>query len=183
MVAPSLDVDLLLIGPTGVWVLESKYWSGVIRIHRGTWTRRRYAGSGDASEEIRAFDEQWLRQREAVLEALSGLDLPAKNGLVKGGLVFSHPRSEVVDDGSCRVLMGGMLEWKERILDAELIEGLDDDARVKVADALLAQAARPAGSARRRAADLAREVHQEVGARIKETVEGLARGQVQQVID
>lgn len=143
------------------------------------WTRRGYANNGDASEEIPAFDEQWLRQREAVLEAINGLDLPVRDGLVKGGLVFSHPRSEVVDHGNCRVLMGGMLEWKERILDADLIEGFDEDARVKVADALLAQAARPAGSATRRAADLAREAHQEVGARIRETVEGLARRQAQ----
>lgn len=36
LVGTSLDVDLLLIGPTGVWVLESMFWSGEIRIHRGT---------------------------------------------------------------------------------------------------------------------------------------------------
>ncbi|HEU0089862.1 MAG TPA: NERD domain-containing protein, partial [Pseudonocardiaceae bacterium] len=38
-VARSLDVDMLVVGPTGVWVFEVKHWSGTIICRDGRWSR------------------------------------------------------------------------------------------------------------------------------------------------
>jgi hypothetical protein len=35
----NLDIDVVVIGPTGIWVLESKYWSGDVTVHTGKWTQ------------------------------------------------------------------------------------------------------------------------------------------------
>jgi hypothetical protein len=39
LVAPNLDADVIVAGPTGVWVYEVKNWSGQITCERGEWRR------------------------------------------------------------------------------------------------------------------------------------------------
>lgn len=47
LVSRSLDADLLLVGPTGIWVFEAKHWSGEIVCFGGQWSQgRSYYESG-----------------------------------------------------------------------------------------------------------------------------------------
>jgi hypothetical protein len=38
------DLDLVLVGPGGVWVVEVKTWGGTVRVRAGTWERRARGG-------------------------------------------------------------------------------------------------------------------------------------------
>lgn len=48
LVKQGLDVDLLVVGPTNVWVFEVKHWSGTITCRNGNWRRSKpyYAHGG-----------------------------------------------------------------------------------------------------------------------------------------
>ena len=71
LVAPGLDVDAIVLGPTGARLFEVKHWSGKIVCRDGQWVRHKYYASGDylGPEPIpdhRRFDRQWLREAKAV---------------------------------------------------------------------------------------------------------------------
>jgi hypothetical protein len=34
-----LDTDILVLGPNGIWILESKYWSGTVHFDGKSWVR------------------------------------------------------------------------------------------------------------------------------------------------
>ena len=95
----SLDVDVLVVGPSGVWVFEVKYWSGHVVCDDGDWHRERqyFEPGGTEATEVEpiehAWDRQWQRELEAVTTTLDRrLKAPIANGATgHGGLVFSHP--------------------------------------------------------------------------------------------
>jgi len=105
LVAPSLDADIIVIGPAGVWVFDSKYWTGHITYSNGQWLRRKeyYESGGQLTykEEIIAhgFDRQWIREQAAIQTTLTR-DL-ALVGPVRGGVAFTHPKAMWTIDDSC----------------------------------------------------------------------------------
>jgi hypothetical protein len=85
------DVDLLVIGSSGVFVLEVKYWAGVITCGADghAWTRRRRGlletvddPAGQLEREVSAVQECWWRRGDSARD-------------VGGLLMFAHPRCEV----------------------------------------------------------------------------------------
>ena len=47
MVGKHLDADIVVVGPSGIWVLESKYINGTIRVRNGNWSKaKEYFGPG-----------------------------------------------------------------------------------------------------------------------------------------
>ena len=68
MVDNTLDIDILLFGPTGIWNLESKYVSGEVTYANGQWRRKKeWVENGirqQKDEILKDLHSQWLRERE-----------------------------------------------------------------------------------------------------------------------
>jgi hypothetical protein len=109
LVARHLDADVILVGPTGIWVYEVKHWSSEIICQDGQWRRiKTYRQPGgrlvQEHEMLRPFDKQWLREANAVKETLRRR-LPQHPNLheyVGGGLVFTHGGSSFSADNTCK---------------------------------------------------------------------------------
>ena len=147
MISKSEDADIVVVGPSGVWVLESKYWSGYINIEQSKWSRVKvyYAPGGDRQTEYtrirKAWDDQWLRQRDTIARSLRGtLTLPdgqSLRGMIDGGIILSYRKARLSADGSQKVAIGDISAWHNRMRQSELIMRLSFEDRLRVVDVLL----------------------------------------------
>jgi hypothetical protein len=145
LVARNLDADMVLVGPTGIWILESKYWSGKIKVRQGIWRRTKtyYEPGGtlaNKEEDLESFALQWAREMNAVVKIIT-TKLPSLSWLafsIEGGLVFTHPDVELDIDDSCRVAYGKVDYWVEQILDHALIPDLStEESQLQIIDVLV----------------------------------------------
>src|SRR5512139_1556676 len=100
LVQRSLDADVVVLGPNGIWLLESKYHSGKVICRGGEWSQEKsYFGRGGIpKKEILPrdpYDGQWLREKESVATTITRR-LPQEmhwlTNQLRGGLVFTHPK-------------------------------------------------------------------------------------------
>lgn len=98
---PDSDIDALVVGPTGVWTYESKYWAGNVVCKGGSWVH--YKREGDKLEQIPAGspDGQWLnsarRLEDSIKGALWELEESCPQVLrVRGAVVFTYPQARCV---------------------------------------------------------------------------------------
>jgi hypothetical protein len=143
----NLDIDVIVVGPTGIWVLESKYWAGDVKVSNGTWTHE----SGTATvprnlglgQTLAAFtpDMQWKREQEVVIKTLGGAKLMILNGwpvkAVKGGIAFTHPNARLNIDDSCQALWGSSKFWADKIHNAPKEPSFSTKLQLRTVDALL----------------------------------------------
>jgi hypothetical protein len=143
LVTWNLDADVIVAGPTGVWVYEVKNWSGEITCEHGQWQRvKTYRERGGRlvreHEFLRPFDSQWAKEAGAVQGTLrrlpDSLDLP---GAVGGGLVFTHAKVSVHVDGSCAAWVGRPSSCVETLWSSPEIPTFTMEKRLRVLDALL----------------------------------------------
>lgn len=177
LVKPGLDVDLLLVGPRGVWILEVKHWSGTIHAMKGEWSRTQERWVNGIPyrtlESIPKFDQQWIRQKAAVERILRN-KMPnqfSDNDLVRGGLIFTHPEVELDLDSSCEVEWGHLTNWLVRIRYAEIIDGFNEEARLFALDALIENAASLGEGGTKSAIELSERTYFEAVERARRYVE------------
>jgi hypothetical protein len=143
LVRRKLDVDVLVVGPTGIWVFEVKYWTGEITCHRGEWHKTTtWYGPGGYEEskekDMRSPDRQWLREKVEVEKTLQRL--PGSESLlsaIQGGIVFSHPDGHWDIDGSCESAYGGPDDWTEAIRSSPSLPQFTLETRLRVLEGLL----------------------------------------------
>lgn len=143
-VTHSLDADIIVIAPTGIWILESKYWSGTITLRQGQWRRVKdfYARGGipcRTEEFVDSFDEEWLREKDAIAKMLK-IRLRSQPWLlstIKGGLVFTHHKVELIMDDSCKVDYGLQEDWIEKIQSSPTYPGFTLPLQFKIAQIFL----------------------------------------------
>lgn len=154
MVGRNLEVDLVIIGPQGVWVIESKYISGEILLRNGVWSReKKYFSSGKHQktvvEDLGDIDGQWLRNKEEVKKTLQ-ISLPElldmHPNLIRGGIAFTHEKCRGIDvDSSSMAEWGNITIWKGAIFKPRNAKGrpvkpfLSQEQIIAIADALLAK--------------------------------------------
>ena len=130
----SMHVDVLLIGPTGIWLFEIKNWQGRVICRNGVWQCE-----DAAADQNQSFDQLWLEERASVEKAL-GLRL-ARNAnfgpLIRGGLVFTHPDVQLDIDGSSQTQYGTPPEWLQRVRETGKIAQFSIEVELIVLDALL----------------------------------------------
>jgi hypothetical protein len=147
---PGDDVDVVAVGPWGVWVFEVKYWSGRITWRPGGWHREKsyYAPGGHPVTENKEIsqppDEQWQRMSDDVAETLRrrvGRLLVSVPGLmaIGGGLAFTHPEATYDIAPGCPCAWATIGGWKQQLARAPSIPGLTERAQLQILDALLAR--------------------------------------------
>jgi hypothetical protein len=145
MVLHNLDADVVLLGPSGIWLLESKYHSGRVICQNGAWSQeKRYYGKGGIlKKEILPrdpYDEQWLREKESVAKTIARRlpeDMHWLVDEIRGGLVFTHPHVSLEIDHSCRVEYGGISDWVKKISASPAVSRITTETILCVVDALL----------------------------------------------
>jgi hypothetical protein len=145
LVVRNLDADVIVVGPTGIWVYEVKHWSGAIDCERGEWRRvKSYRQPGGRFvreiEKLKPFDRQWAKEAGAVRENLRRRlpEFPELPNSVRGGLVFTHSNVSFGEDGSCQAWAGTPKIWIETLSNFPEVPGLTMEKRLRTVDALLA---------------------------------------------
>lgn len=130
-----LDADVLVIGPTGLWVLESKYWNGTIRYAGGEWTQQRDY-PGEQPQPRKEIDRQW-RNECAVIRRLLKEEMPHWRIPLDGGLAFTHHAAHLEISGTSPVPVDTPAGWVRRIRAAPPRPGMDERTALQVLDVLL----------------------------------------------
>jgi len=93
------DIDLVLIGPRGVLVLESKYIQGLIFLSEFEMVRQRIyfePGGIPSLEEEEYFEAPWHQARRQVQRVQEILERQGIRVPVLGFVVFTHPKSTIL---------------------------------------------------------------------------------------
>jgi hypothetical protein len=166
MVGNRLDADVVVVGPSGIWILESKYINGTIRVRNGSWSKtKRYFEDGVyKTDEVKfdSFENQWLREKRAVERATKGIlpeNLGSNNPLIKGGLAFTHPDTSLDFDYSMDLEFKNTSQWVKEISAAQENAFLTDDQVLHLVDALLDFSGKQRGTTSISAADLAEDIY------------------------
>ena len=123
MVDTKLDADVILVGPSGIWILESKFIAGrIIKDHYG-WRREKFYHKigGALTQQNNLLDNvesQWKREKEAVVRALRNHNLNPRQipvNKIKGGVVFTHHNSALLLSVPASIEVGNLDRWCETI--------------------------------------------------------------------
>ncbi|MBI4787091.1 MAG: NERD domain-containing protein [Chloroflexi bacterium] len=140
---PGDDVDVLVVGPKGIWVFEVKYWSRDITWRDGAWrhfTRREVSGDDDGEPP----DQQWRRMADHICETLERhggsllRDHPSLKD-IRGGIVFTIPDATYNIPSNAPFQWGLIEEWANRMSAAPPVPDLGERAVLRVLDVLLAR--------------------------------------------
>ena len=144
LVTRSLDADVIITGPTGIWVFEVKHWSGEIICQDGQWRRiKTYRQPGGRlvqnHEVIKPFDKQWINEANAVKETLRRRVPECPNLLeaVGGGLIFTHGGISFFADDSCKAQVYSPRTCVEALSGHPEVPGFTMQERLRAIDALL----------------------------------------------
>jgi hypothetical protein len=142
------DVDIILLGPKGIWVLEVIYLKGLIRWQNGEWsklnsTRRLSVRQQQQVEKLdQAFDAKWQHASNEISELLRENDrllknIPSLAQKIRGGLVFAHPQGRYDIPPGCPFNWGVVPFWIEKFQSLPDIEGMNDYVIFSIMDILL----------------------------------------------
>jgi hypothetical protein len=144
------DVDVVLIGPSGVWIFEVKLWSGTIAWQNGRWHRHKsyYKKGGVPTTEEKEVgqppDQQWRRMARDVARVIREDDLwlakrvPALTRM-RGGIVFTSDNAtyEIPDDAPFR--WGNVAGWVHHVQTVPPLSGMTRRVMLQVAEILLSR--------------------------------------------
>ena len=142
------DTDVLLLGPTGIWIFEVKYWSGEILKLDGVWLQKQihYKGGGlrtlQETYHETGPDRQWLNQKAEIVKTIE-TRLPSKTGIskiIKGGIVFAHQRVRFGQIITPLASYGKSGAWHKRVKETKPVGGFTFEDRLKVLDVLIEHA-------------------------------------------
>ncbi|MBN2388404.1 MAG: NERD domain-containing protein [Anaerolineales bacterium] len=183
------NLDLLLVGPSGIWLLAVKSWPGTIFKQHGVWKQVQAARGKMGKKQTKETviepppDDEWLDLAREIVRTLqqalppgilpSDLD-PAD--LVQGGLVFAHPGVQVTKANiqGHTAAYGLPDPWLERLRTTKPLVGFSLPVRMQVLDALIARAV-PAKKQGKSAKAEAERVYQETAAALRGEVERLVK--------
>jgi len=116
LVRPGLDADVIIVGPTGIWVLEVKTWIGRIQCQDGNWSRIKYVENQTICEQLPPADKQWEEEKFLVRDVLSHCFPDNKWSIgVRGGLVFAGKKTMFERTLIGNALCGNPDKWVDRI--------------------------------------------------------------------
>lgn len=138
--------DLLLLGPSGIWIFIIMDWSGVIFKEGGIWTetvtvhdklgRRQHEQKTHES----GPDDQWLQRKQEIVKKVE-TNIPHRAwtlNLIQGGVVFSNPKG-TLDKKRIRgnaASYGVPRAWAERIHRAPPLDDFTPEKQLEFLDIL-----------------------------------------------
>jgi hypothetical protein len=142
------DVDVIIVGPKGVWVFEVKYWSGTIFWRNGEWRREKtyYQPGGQQVTELERVsqppDEQQQRVAADVKKTLQRhvpelVERFPQGLLAGGGLAFTHRDAKYHIDQGLPVYWGTTRGWINHLAKVPQIPGWRKLDTLIALDALL----------------------------------------------
>jgi len=137
MVKKNLDADIILLGPTGFWLLESKFNSGTIYCKNGEWWHEKKHNKEKI--EIKPYDLQWLYEKNEIVETISRRvpqDMLWVLDTIQGGIAFTHNEVHLDIDQSCKVSYGRISAWTKKISTSPTISNLTLGIQLQIADAI-----------------------------------------------
>jgi hypothetical protein len=139
IVRRGLDVDAIVLGPTGLWLFEIKYWRGEVICRDGQWEQIKYDKYDNRhSRDHGRVDRQWLREVDAVEQTLDRrLSRKVWVPPASGGIVFSFPGVEWDIDDSCQAAYGNVPYWVDEIGKPSEIEDFPLASQLAILDALV----------------------------------------------
>lgn len=145
MVRQNLDADVLILGPNGIWLLESKFNSGTIICRNGEWTQEKYyyePGGKQAFKRVpkRPYDKQWLAEKNSIVQTITRRlpqDMHWVIQEIRGGIVFTHNEVTLDIDRSCQVEYGLIPGWVKKITTSPVIPNLTTEILLCIVDAVL----------------------------------------------
>jgi hypothetical protein len=139
------DLDVVVVGPSGVWLFEVKYLNAQISYQDGAWTFRQFNHKTGRVEPVdlgEPPDLQWLRMRDEVRRTLAfhGRDLvkqvPAL-GEIQGGIVFAHHEASYDIEKSPPFAWSRIPGWVQHVKNATPVPGMTTRVQLQFLDLLL----------------------------------------------
>lgn len=137
MTRKNLDADIIVLGSTGFWLLESKFNSGTIYCKNGEWWQEKKITGG--VEKKRPYDLQWLDEKKEIVETISRRvpqDMLWVLDTIRGGIAFTHNKVDLDIDKTCKVSYGGISGWTKRISTSPTISNFTTGVQLQIVDAL-----------------------------------------------
>lgn len=133
------STDILLLGPSGLWLFEVVHWKGKISKKDGVWMQTHKKRQETIFDP--APDEQWTHQREEILKTIQ-VRLPHLawiSDLVQGGVVFSHPKVEPdkIHIQGNTAPYGLASAWGKRLLQSSPDNRFTLEVQLEILDALI----------------------------------------------
>ena len=165
------EASVTLLAPSGPWLFTLRDWSGKIARQDGAW--KQVHGRGEDIVYNRAPDDQWLRQKEALVKILKEC-LPQAGGLVQGGVAFIHPKVHLDKtriQGNTAAY-GPAKAWVGRLGNAAAMDGFTLELQLELLDALIAgeEPAEQAGAESASAEEAAERLYQQAASELRTSV-------------
>jgi hypothetical protein len=137
LIQNSLHIDVLLLGPTGIWLFEINHWSGKITCHDGI--QRFTNAPGQPASGLENPGKLWQTGRNLIEKTLSlRLARNANFGLLlHGGLVFTHPSVQIETSPNSPIECGTPSHWLQRIRATPKVSKFSTELQLIVLDILL----------------------------------------------
>lgn len=86
------EIDLIVVTPRRIAIVEVKHWSGTLRLDGDQWVYQRRSGEVQAFDSLAEHNDSKVRALRQYLQA-AGLDVPRER--FSHLVVFSHPRLDL----------------------------------------------------------------------------------------
>ena len=140
------DMDVVVIGPKGLWYFEVKHWNARFAWSNGVWEIWHYnheTGDYDQRADLRETpDAQWRRMRDealANLRAATG-DLLVRRpalGNIRGGIVFSNEHAGVEIQRNAPFAYGSVDQWVATYKSAPRLKEMTPGRTLRLLEVLL----------------------------------------------
>ncbi len=171
---------MLLLGPSGIWLFETRDWEGRITRQDGVWKQVRKKKESIFPGE--APDENWISRRNLVRETIQAHlpHLAWACDLVQGGIVFTHAkaRPEKAAIVGNTAPYGPVHAWLARLRKSAADERFTLDAQLEILDAL----SNAGGTSKdetvkyESAKELAERLYEKTASELRAYVAGLVKG-------
>jgi hypothetical protein len=174
------DSDVLLLGPSGIWILIVEPWSGTIIKQDGFWKQiqtvrdKLWRKRLEEKTHEPGPDDQWLQQKQEMVKTLEE-HLPERAwimNLIQGGVVFSHPKVNLDKEhilGSS-ASYGPLKAWAGRIRQAPAVDGFTLEMQLEILDTLAGDGSQQTISAKDEAERLYQQAVEELRAYVAKMV-------------
>jgi nuclease-like protein len=141
---PGDDLDVVVIGPKGIWYFEVKHWNADFIWQNGTWQILQFDRSTQNFEPVPLNeypDQQWVRMREEAVSMLNAAGSLLKKlpvlANIQGGIVFSNVHARIEIDRLAPFRYGTIEQWAAAYQSAPRLRDMSPERALQLVEILL----------------------------------------------